>query len=190
MVMSEIKGYKMTRAACYYTYLALSSVFCLPAMLFVTFRQMYNVSYTLLGTLVLINFCTQMIIDLIFTFFSRLFNIKKVVRVMPLLTMTGLVIYALVPTFFPQKAYLGLVIGTVVFSIAAGLCEVLLSPIIAALPSDTPDRDMSLLHSLYAYGVLIVVVITTVFLKIFGTDNWMYLTLFFIHNQIIRINRI
>ncbi|MBQ3140869.1 MAG: hypothetical protein IJC25_02770, partial [Clostridia bacterium] len=86
--------------------------------------------------------------------------------------------YALIPTLFPQHAYVGLVIGTVVFSVAAGLCEVLVSPLVAALPSDNPERDMSALHSLYGYGVVTVVVLTTVALRIVGNENWMYIVLF------------
>jgi MFS family permease len=52
---------------------------------------------------------------------------------------------------------------------------VLVSPVVAAIPSDNPQRDMSFLHSLYAFGVFSMVLISTLFLKIFGTDNWMYL---------------
>lgn len=172
------QNFKRTKNTCYFANIVMAASFSLPPLLFVTFREMYGISYTLLGTLVLTNFCTQLIVDLIFTFFTKYFNIHKTIRVMPLLTSTGMLIYALVPTFFPDKAYVGLVLGTVVFSIAAGLCEVLLSPLVAALPSDNPDRDMSRLHSLYAYGVLLVVTVSTLFLKFFGTQNWMYLTLF------------
>ena len=175
---TNIKNFARTRRACYFTYLAMSSVFSLPPLLFVTFREMYGISYTLLGTLVLINFCTQLTIDLIFSFFTKYFNIHLTVRVMPLLTSAGLLTYALVPMLFPQYAYLGFVTGTVIFSVAAGLCEVLLSPLVAALPSDNPERDMSKLHSLYAYGVVMVVLVSTAFLKLFGNHNWMYLTLF------------
>ena len=171
------KNFKRTKFACYAAYFTMSSIFCLPPLLFVTMRQMYGISYTLLGTLVLINFCTQLGIDLIFTVFSKHFNVKKVVRIMPLITSLGLSIYALVPTFFPNIAYLGLVIGTVIFSVSAGLSEVLLSPTIAAMPSDNPQRDMSLLHSLYAFGVFTMVTVSTLFLKLFGTQSWMYLTL-------------
>lgn len=172
-------GFKATKYACFSSYVSGSAVFALPAILFTTFREMYGISYTLLGTLVLVNFTTQLIIDLIFTFYSKYFNVKKTVVTMPILTSLGLVVYALVPTFFPKIAYLGLVIGTVIFSVAAGLGEVLLSPIIAALPSDNNERDMSVLHSLYGYGVLMVVGISTLFLNLFGNHNWMYLTLFF-----------
>ena len=95
---------------------------------------------------------------------------------MPCMTAFGLFTYALIPMFFPQNAYLGLVIGTIIFSISAGLSEVLLSPVIAAIPSDNPQKDMSFLHSLYAFGVFTVVVISTLFLRFFGSENWMYLT--------------
>lgn len=171
-------NFKKTKYTCYFTYLAMSSAFSLPPLLFVTFREMYGISYTLLGTLVLVNFCTQLTIDLIFSFFTKYFNIHKTLKVMPLLTSAGLLIYALVPLLFPQYAYVGLVAGTITFSVAAGLCEVPLSPTVAALPSDTPDRDMSTLHSLYAYGVFGVVTVSTLFLRLFGTSNWMYLTIF------------
>lgn len=173
-----MQNYKLTKYSCYYSYLSMASVFSLPPLLFNTFHDMYGVSYTLLGTLVAVNFCTQLCVDLIFTFFTKYFNIKKTVTVMPMITSVGMLIYALVPWIFPQYAYVGFVIGTFIFSISAGLSEVLLSPVVAAIPSENPDRDMSLLHSLYAYGVVSVVVISTVFLKIFGTQNWMYLTLF------------
>lgn len=171
-------NYKRTKHTCYYTYLAMSSVFSLPPMLFVTFHEMYGISYTLLGTLLLVNFCTQLVIDLIFTFFSKHFNIKTTIRIMPLLTSAGLITYALVPHFFPQKAIVGLIVGTVIFSVAAGLCEVLLSPLVAALPSEHPEKDMSLLHSLYGWGVVTVVSVSSVYFKLFGTENWMYLALF------------
>jgi hypothetical protein len=143
----------------------MSSIFSLPPLLFVMFHETYGISYTLLGTLVLINFCTQLAVDLIFTVFSKHFNVHKIVKVMPLITSAGLLIYALAPTFFPEYAYVGLAVGTVVFSVSAGLSEVLLSPVIAAIPSEHPERDMSTLHSLYAFGVFFVVVVSTLFLR-------------------------
>ncbi len=171
--------FKRTKYTCFYTFIASASAFSLPPMLFVTFREMYGISYTLLGTLVLINFCTQLSIDLIFSFFTKYFNIHKTIRTMPFLTALGLLIYAVTPMIAPDHAYSGLVIGTIVFSVAAGLGEVLLSPLVAAIPSETPERDMSLLHSLYAWGVLIVVLISSVYFKLFGNFNWMYLAIFF-----------
>ena len=169
---------KRTKSILYYLNLAMTAVFCLPPLLFATFRDMYGISYTLLGTLVLINFCTQLGVDLLFSFFSTHFDLHKTVKLMPLVTTAGLIIYALVPLFFPQYAVWGLVVGTVIFSVAAGLDEVLVSPTVAALPSDTPEKDMSTLHSLYGYGFVGVVVVSTLFLEFVGREWWMYLTLF------------
>lgn len=173
-------NYKRTKYACFYTTMAQASVFALPPLLFATFKEQYSISYTLLGTLVLITFCTQLAIDLIFSFFSKYFNIHKTLRLMPLFTAFGLFVYALVPFLFPQYAYVGLVCGTLIFSVAAGLAEVLLSPIVAALPSDTPEKDMSALHSLYGYGFMGVVLISSVFLHFVGNAYWVYLTLFWV----------
>ncbi|MBE6607657.1 MAG: MFS transporter [Ruminococcaceae bacterium] len=172
-------NFKRTKLACYSAYYLMSSIFILPPLLFMTFHEMYGISYTLLGTLVLTNFCTQLTIDLIFTFFSKHFNVHKIVKTMPLITSLGLLLYAFAPLIFPDAVFVGLFIGTVIFSVSAGFSEVLLSPVIAAIPSDNPQRDMSTLHSLYAFGVLTVVIISTIFLKFFGNDNWMYLTVFF-----------
>ena len=158
-----MKRYNRTRFACFSAYFTMSSIFCVPPLLFVTFRELYGISYTLLGTLILTNFCTQLLVDLIFTVFSKRFDCKIIVRVTPLVTSLGLALYALLPTLFPNQAYIGLLIGTIVFSISAGLSEVLLSPTIAALPSKNPQRDMSTLHSLYAFGVVTMVLISTHF---------------------------
>ena len=176
--MRNLTGFKRTKFGCFYTYVAMSSIFSLPPILFVTFRELYGISYTLLGTLVLTNFCTQLTVDLIFSFFTKDFNSHQTLRSMPLLTTLGLLFYACAPWLFPGHEYAGLLTGTIIFSVAAGLSEALLSPMVAAIPSETPDRDMSTFHSLYAYGVLMVVLVSTGFLRLFGTQNWMYLTLF------------
>lgn len=175
--MEKIR-YEKTKYACFFTYLATSSIFSLPPLLFATFKEMYGISYTLLGTLVLVNFCTQLGIDLIFSFFSKYFNMHKTICIMPLGISLGLCMYALIPTLFPQYAYVGLLLGTFIFSVSAGLGEVLLSPTVSACSTDTPEKDMSMLHSLYGYGVVSVVLISTLFFKFVGNEYWMYLTFF------------
>lgn len=168
---------KRLRTACYTTNVTMSIVGNLPPLLFLIFRSAYGLSYSLLGTLVLINFCTQLTVDLIFSFFSHRFNIPRAVKLTPVFAMAGFVLYALAPVLFPNAVYAGLVLGTVVFSAGSGLAEVLISPVIAALPSDNPDRDMSRLHSIYAWGVVGVVIFATLFLVAFGSGSWQVLVL-------------
>lgn len=171
--------YTRLKCACYTTNITMSVVGNLSPVLFLTFRSLYGISYSLLGLLVLINFSTQLTIDLIFSFFSHKFNIPKTVQNTPAIGVVGLVIYALWPFVFPENVYLGLVIGTIIFSASSGLAEVLMSPVIAAIPSDNPEREMSKLHSMYAWGVVGVVIFSTIFLYIFGKENWQWLGLIF-----------
>ena len=163
--------------ACYSTNVTMSVTTNLSPILFLTFRTLYGISYSMLGLLVTINFVTQLCIDLIFSFFSHRFNIPKTVKAIPVIATAGFGLYALLPTLFPDYAYLGLALGTVIFSAASGLAEVLISPVIAALPADDPDREMSKLHSVYAWGVVGMVVFGTVFLLIGGPESWPWLTL-------------
>ena len=171
--------YKRLKWACYTVNASMAVVCNLPPILFLTFRSLYGLSYTLLGLLIFINYTTQLAIDLIFSFFSHKFNIEKTVKSMPVLTFLGMIIYAGWHYLVPQCPYIGLVIGTVIFSAAAGLCEVLISPVIAAIPSDDPDREMSKLHSVYAWSLVPVVVLGTLYLLRFGGEHWQYLIFLF-----------
>ena len=149
----------------------------LPPLLFITFHSLYGISYSLLGLLVLVNFSTQLLVDLIFTFYSHKFNIERTVKLTPMLTVFGLAVFTLWPTFFSDSAYLGLVLGTVIFSSSAGLAEVLLNPVITALPSDNTERDLSMLHSTYAWGAVGIVIVGTLYILGFGSLNWQYLVI-------------
>lgn len=170
-----MNSYKRLKLACYTTNITMSAVGNVSPLLFLTFRALYGISYSLLGALVLINFLTQLIIDLIFSFFSHKFNIELTVKITPIIAVVGFVLYGLAPTIFPNNTYLGLLLGTIIFSASSGLAEVLISPTIAAIPSDNPDREMSKLHSIYAWGVVGVVVFSTLYLLIFKMQNWQYL---------------
>ncbi len=169
--------YKSLKAACYITNISMSVAANIAPLLFLTFREMYGISYSLLGLLVLINFVTQLTVDLIFSFFSDKFNISLAVKITPVITFIGLAIFAFAPFLFPGNVYIGLVIGTIIFSASGGFVEVLISPVIAAIPADNPDSEMSKLHSAYAWGVVGFVIFATLFLEIFGRDKWMWLAL-------------
>ncbi len=175
-MMDKIKRLKL---ACYSASATMSAAANLSPVLFLTFRSLYGISYSLLGLLVLINFVTQLIVDLIFSFFSHRFNISKTVKSIPIIAVFGFLVYALWPFFFADRVYIGLLIGTVIFSAASGLAEVLISPVIAALPAKDPDREMSKLHSVYAWGVVFVIAISTVFLLLAGGGAWQWLALGF-----------
>lgn len=169
--------YRRLKLACYTVNISMAIMGNLPPLLFLTFRDMYGISYSLLALLVTINFFTQLTIDLTFSLFSHKFNIPKTVKLTPVLTFIGLLIFAFAPFLFTNNVYLGFVIGTVVFSASGGLGEVLMSSTIAAIPSDDPEGEMSKLHAVYAWGVVAVIIISTLFIVLFGAENWQYLML-------------
>ncbi len=171
------KSYARLKSACYATNLSMSVVGNLSPLLFLTFRALYGISYTRLGLLVLINFSTQLVMDLLLSFYSHKVSIPRLVKLTPVLTASGLLIYALSPVLFPGAVYAGLVLGTLLFAASGGLSEVLISPVIAAIPSQNPEREMSKLHSVYAWGVVGVVIISTLFLQALGQESWQYLAL-------------
>ncbi len=167
--------YKRLKFACYASSMSMAVVTTMSPLLFSTFTKMYGISYSLIGLLVLINFVTQLLIDLVFSFFSHKFNLPLTVKLTPVICFVGLVVYALSPVIFPHHIYAGICLGTIIFSAASGLGEVLTSPVIASIPSDDPDREMSKLHSMYAWGVVGVVIISTIFLHLAGRENWAWL---------------
>ncbi len=67
-------------------------------------------------------------------------------------------------------------IATIIFSSSGGLFELLLSPIIDAIPTKEKDKAMAVLHSFYAWGQVTVVVFTT--LGIFMGIKWWIIFLF------------
>ena len=164
--------YQMAKIAAYASNATMAAVCNLSPLLFLVFRDLYDISFSLLGTLVLINFTTQLGIDLVFSFFSHRFNIPLSLKCMAGMAIVGFALFGLAPFLFPHHVYLGLVLGTVIFSAASGFAEVLVSPVIAAIPADDPEAEMSKLHAVYAFSVVGVVLIVTLFFAFFPHTAW------------------
>jgi fucose permease len=145
----------------------------LAPLLFIPFREQFGLSYEQMGRLVLVNFLTQMVVDLLCCAAANRIAVKPLVVGANLLAGVGLWIFALSPGWFAEP-YTGLVLGTVVLSVGCGLLEVLLSPIINAVPSASghKDSDMALLHAFYPIGKVTVILVTALALFSLGTTNW------------------
>ena len=63
------------------------------------------------------------------------------------------------------------------YAVSSGLIEVLISPIVEACPFENKASRMSLLHSFYCWGMVAVVLGSTVFFALFGLENWRILAL-------------
>lgn len=142
----------------------------LTPLLFVPLREQFGLTFEQLGRLVLINFTTQLLVDLACAGVVDRVPIKPLVVLANVCAGAGLVLFAVLPNVVDP--YLGLVLGTVVFSCGCGLLEVLLSPIIHAVPSERKAADMALLHAFYPIGKVSVVLVTAVALWWFGAEHW------------------
>ncbi len=172
---SPTPSYHLTIRACYLGFVVQALVVNLTPILFIPLREMYGLSYQQLGLLVLINFVTQLTMDLVLSHPVDRYGYRPFIMATPFLTILGFVIFALAPTFLPQNPYPGFVVGTIIFAGAGGLLEVLLSPIVNAVPSDAKAAAMSLLHSFYCWGQLSVVLLTTLLLFALGAERWQWI---------------
>ncbi len=172
-----MKNYKLTIYASFLTGGSMAIASILSPLLFTTFNRQFGISYTSLGFLIVLNFGIQLILDLIYSFLSDKINLKTSVKLTPFVMFGGLVIYALSPILFHGNIYLGLCVGTIIFSAGCGLAEVLISPVIAAIPTPNSQSLMSKLHSCYAWGVVGVVIFSSLYFYFFGYDSWQILTL-------------
>ena len=82
------------------------------------------------------------------------------------LCVVGLVLLAALPSLLASP-YLGLSLAIVVYGIGGGLLEVVVSPVVDALPTPREGKAaaMSLLHSFYCWGQVVVVLVTTLLLR-------------------------
>lgn len=145
-------------------------------ILFVIFRDEFNISLVKLGNLVLLNFVTQIFADIFGERYVDRLGFRKSVVPALVFSAVGLISLGILPQILPDP-YMGLVISVVLFAFGGGLIEVVVSPVVDALPSDDDSAAMSLLHSFYCWGQLAVVLITTLMLKIFGNGIWKYISL-------------
>lgn len=83
----------------------------------------------------------------------------------------GLLGLAVFPEICPNT-YAGLLLAVCFYAIGGGIIEVLVSPVVEACPTEGKEGMMSLLHSFYCWGHVLVVLLSTVFFSIFGLRNW------------------
>jgi fucose permease len=175
--MSAAVSYRSTVFACYVGTIVQAIVINLTAILFIPLREQFGLSYAQLGFLVFVNFVTQVTVDLVFSHPADRWGYRPFIVAAPVLTIAGFVLFAFTPRLFPEHPYAGFLIATLLFAGAGGLLELLLSPILNAIPTDEKAAAMSVMHSFYAWGWLLVVLVTTVLLWVFGRESWPWIVL-------------
>ena len=169
--MEKTQNFKNTVFACYRGYITQGIVNNLSPLFFVLFQNKFGISYSLISALILCNFVTQVITDVLSVKYVDRIGYRKSAVIAHALAFLGLVMQGTLPNVLPAP-YVGLVLATIVNGVGGGLIEVIISPIVDSCPGDAKASAMSLLHSFYCWGQVGVVLITTLLLRLIGEDLW------------------
>ncbi len=173
--MKKQKTYRDTMRACSLASVSQAIINNLSPLLFVLFQDAYGVSLERIGLLILLNFGTQLAVDALCVHYADRIGQRPLIVVAHGLCAAGLVLLSVLPGLMPSVPYLGLSLAVVTYAVGGGLIEVLASPIADALPGDAKAMSMSLLHSFYCWGHVLVVLLTMAGLSVVGQGGWRWL---------------
>ena len=145
-------------------------------ILFIALQDVYGIGYEKLGRLIMFNFVTQMITDIVTPKIVEKIGYKKSAVMSQGVAALGLASLAVFPNVMPD-AYVGIVISVIIYAFASGLTEVIISPMIEMLPTDNKTGNMSLLHSFYCWGQAVTALGSTLLLHMLGYQGWMFIPL-------------
>lgn len=163
--------FKHTLAASYIGYITQGIVNNFAPLLFLTFATTWDIPLSKITLLITINFGTQLLVDILSTGIVDKIGYRRLIVAAHLLSAIGLVGLGLLPQILPDP-YIGLVVSIVLYATGGGLIEVLISPIAEACPTTNKEAHMSLLHSFYCWGYMLVILGSTAFFVLAGIENW------------------
>ena len=174
--MNGANKYGRTKAACYLGSATQAITANFAPLLFLTFHKTFGISLSEVALIPVVFFTAQLITDFICAKAGERINYRACMIAAEVSSAAGIAGLAFVPGLFPGRLA-GILLCVVTYAVGSGLIEVLCSPIIEACPFDNKARMMSLLHSFYCWGAVGVVVGSTLFFTVFGTENWRILAL-------------
>ena len=169
--MMKKLSYKHTLRASYLGYITQAIVNNFAPLLFLTFRDSFGIPLEKITLLITINFLTQLLIDFLSTKLADKLGYRFCIVTSHVSAGLGLIGLAALPKILPDP-FIGLLISVILYAIGGGFIEVLVSPMVEACPTDNKSAVMSLLHSFYCWGTVIVILISTVFMYFFGKSSW------------------
>ena len=164
------KGYQKTIYACFASFIVQAIIVNFAPLLFLTFQSSYGISFSSISALITINFCAQLVVDLLSAKFVDRIGYRTAMLIAHGASVLGLLGMAFLPEIMPP--FWGLILSTCIYAIGGGVIEVVNGPIVEACPTENKEGTMSLLHSFYCWGHVGVVILSTVFFWLFGIENW------------------
>ena len=171
--MSKTKKYMSTKIACYTGYFVQAIINNLAPLFYVIFQNEFEINYTKISWLIMLNFVTQLFVDIMSVKVIEKLGYRVSIVLAHVFSSLGLFLLGVLPRAM-ENHYIGLVIPIIIYATGSGLIEVLVSPIVEGLPLENKSGEMSLLHSFYCWGQMSVVLFTTIAIKFAGSENWVY----------------
>lgn len=169
-------NYNKTIYACFIAYVVQAIINNFIPLLFLTFQSTYEIPLSKITLLVTINFAVQMLIDLLSMTFADKIGYRASMIIAHLCCVIGLSSLTVLPELFSDP-FIGILIAVIIYATGGGLLEALVSPIVEACPTDNKEKAMSLSHSFYCWGHVGVVLLSTIFFKVFGIHNWKFMAI-------------
>lgn len=173
--MEQKINYQPTIRACFAGYIVQAVVNNFAPLLFLTFQSQYGIPLSQVTLLITINFLLQLMVDCASVFFIDRIGYRASAVLAHVFSALGLVLLAVLPQALPSP-FVGLLIAVFFYALGGGLLEVVISPLVEACPSEHKARTMSMLHSFYCWGSAGVIVLSTLFLAVFGASSWRMLS--------------
>lgn len=165
------QNYKSTINACFCAYIVQAIINNFAPLLFVKFQNEFTVPLSQITLLITFNFSVQLLVDLLSAKVLDKIGYRASMIAAHFLSSLGMISLAVLP-FVLSNHFVGLLLSVMISAIGGGILEVLVSPIVEACPSDNKEKAMSLLHSFYCWGHVGVVLLSTLFFRLCGIDNW------------------
>ena len=163
--------FRHTIFSCFLGYIVQAIINNFAPLLFLTFQSSYGIPLSQITVLIGFNFVVQLCVDLASAGFAERLGYRRSMLLAHGLSIAGLAALGVLPEVLPDP-FVGLMIAVFLYAIGGGLLEVLVSPIVEACPTDNKEQMMSVLHSFYCWGVVAVIVLSTLFFTLFGIENW------------------
>ena len=164
------KDYRKTLLACYLGFITQAISANFAPLLFLRFHAEYSIPLGKLALIPTAFFFTQLIVDVLCARFVDRIGYRRAVIASEIASAAGLAGLAFLTEWMDPFA--GIMICVVIYAIGSGLIEVVGSPIVEACPFENKSAVMSLLHSFYCWGVVGVVLLSTLFFAAFGVGQW------------------
>lgn len=163
--------FKQTQLACYLAYISQAITTTFLPLLFVRLGVEFGFSLAKLTVLITITFFTEIFIDAACPLFINKIGYRNGMVIANICAVLGTAGLAVFPFIF-KDPYVGFILCDILYAVGGGFVEVLVSPIVEACPTKNKARAMGLLHSFYCWGCALIVLLSTVFFRFAGIENW------------------